>query len=159
MFRSEEVFADDRLTVELHKPCPHCGDEATLRLSRFNEPQQMLLSGEPGINVPWILAHLGLPRDGDDDVELTAMFEADQSSRRERTMSAADDRARLVHVLSMLERDELCTPADYRHAAMILQHGDAREHYHLAFELARPRLQWATSRPGGWRPRHSTAGS
>ena len=44
LFRSEEVFADDRLTVELHKPCPHCGDEGTLRLNRFNEPHQMLLS-------------------------------------------------------------------------------------------------------------------
>ena len=137
MFRSEEVFADDRLTVELRKPCPHCGDDGTLRLSRFNEPQQMLLSAEPGINVPWILTHLGLPRDGDDDVELASMFDADQSSRRDRTMSERDDRARLVHVLSMLERDALGTPADYHHAAMILQHGNAREHYHLAFELAR----------------------
>jgi hypothetical protein len=83
------------------------------------------------------LANLAPPTQGDDDTTLTEMFGEDKASRREHRMSARDDRVRLRHVLSMLERDELRTPADYHHAAMILQHGTAREHFHLAFELAR----------------------
>ena len=52
-------------------------------------------------------------------------------------MSARDDRARLQHVLSLLDRHALRTPADYHHAAVILHHSNVREYYHLAFEMAR----------------------
>ena len=44
-------------------------------------------AGEPGINVPLVLAHLGPPIDGESDETLAAHFEADQSSRREMQMS------------------------------------------------------------------------
>jgi hypothetical protein len=147
-FRAEELFADERLTVALHKPCPYCGHDEELRFSRFSEPFFMS-AGEPGINVPLVLAHLGPPIDGESDETLTAHFEADQSSRRELRMSAADDRVRLRYVLSALVDRALLTPADYHHAAMILHHGPAREHTHLAYELAR-RAAEAGYRPARW---------
>jgi hypothetical protein len=131
------VFADNRIEVELRKPCPHCGDTQILRLSRFTELETLPVNELPDVNVPWVLAHLDAPIEGDDSDELAAMFEADQSSRREQRMSIEDDHARLRRVLEMLERGELRTPSEYYHAAMVLQHGQAREHYHLAFELAR----------------------
>lgn len=147
-FRAEELFADERVTVNLCKPCPHCGDTSTLQLSRFSSPF-FIRAGEPGINVPLVLADLGPPIDGESDETLAAHFEADQSSRREMRMSAADDRVRLRYVLSALEQHGLRTPADYHHAAMILHHGPAREHTHLAFELAR-RAAEAGCRPARW---------
>ncbi|MEO5840684.1 MAG: hypothetical protein ABIQ73_21280 [Acidimicrobiales bacterium] len=136
-FRPSEVFADNRVEVELRKPCPHCGDTQILRISRFAEVDMRPINDLPGLNVPWVLAHLAAPIEGDDSDELSAMFEADQSSRRAQQMSVDDDRTRLHRVLEMLDRGELRTPRDYQHAAMVLQHGQAREHFHLAFELAR----------------------
>lgn len=157
LFRAEEVFVDDRLTVALNKPCPHCGDTETLRLQRFAEAEFFPLRS-PAVNVPWILLHLRDPQEGDSDDALAAMFEADQSSRRDGTMSRRDDDARLQHVLTLLDRQALRTPADYHHAAAILHHSAVREHYHLAFELARraadagysPARWWAAAALDRW---------
>src|SRR5688500_5182947 len=65
-FRQSEVFADNRLEVELRKPCPHCGDAQTLRMSRFAELETLPINEVPGVNVPWVLAHLDAPVEGDD---------------------------------------------------------------------------------------------
>jgi hypothetical protein len=70
-FRADELFADERVMVNLCKPCPHCGDTSTLQLSRFSSPF-LIPAGEPGINVPMVIAHLGPPIDGESDETLAA---------------------------------------------------------------------------------------
>lgn len=137
-FRSAELFPDERLVSAFHKPCPHCGDDTPLRAGRsFAHMIGRLTVPVPEINLPWIIAHLPDPVAGDDNAEIAAHFEADQSSRRDGNLSIVDDHKRLWRAVELLTNGELRTPKDYYNAAMIFQHGQSRDHYHLAFELAR----------------------
>ncbi|MGH9777508.1 MAG: hypothetical protein ACRD5I_03780 [Candidatus Acidiferrales bacterium] len=77
--------------------------------------------------------------------ELKALYQADQAdrdsdwsklSRQEFEALQARDRQRRERVQEIVRAQQLDTADDYFHAAMILQHGDAPEHYLLAHVLA-----------------------
>jgi hypothetical protein len=68
--------------------------------------------------------------------ELNAMAEADQAERRSGGVPAHHERARLDRVHQIVRTNQLATPDDYYHAAMVLQHSrESRDHL-LAHTLA-----------------------
>jgi hypothetical protein len=68
--------------------------------------------------------------------ELRAMAEADQAERRSGNSPAHHQRARLDRVHQVIQTNQLATPDDYYHAALLLQHStEARDHL-LAHTLA-----------------------
>ncbi|MCM2270022.1 MAG: hypothetical protein NDJ75_07965 [Thermoanaerobaculia bacterium] len=75
--------------------------------------------------------------------ELLAVYEEDQRDRSpgpggiDWQQVAPRDRERLRRVREILAADVPLTPDDRYHAAIVLQHGETREDYELAHELAR----------------------
>lgn len=78
-----------------------------------------------------------------ENVELKSIYEEDQKDRakelwkRDEQLMNERDEARLSKVLEMVNENELKVPGDYLHAAMILQHGRAIDHFELAHTLAK----------------------
>src|SRR5688572_29825013 len=77
-----------------------------------------------------------------DNDELARLFREDQADRTPPEGKAIDwavvgprDKARLARVKELYAQNRLQTGADYYHAAMLLQHGDAPEDYLLAHEF------------------------
>lgn len=92
--------------------------------------------------VALVSAHAQAPTASD---ELKALVEADQADREldwskfsPEDMEAvnARDRERRERVLEIVRAQQLTAADDYFHAALVLQHGDAPEHYLLAHVLA-----------------------
>lgn len=77
------------------------------------------------------------------DDELKRIYDEDQKDRLEKLwekdekLMAERDAVRLKRILELVERNQLKTPADFLHAAMILQHGRETKHYKLAHKLAK----------------------
>lgn len=75
--------------------------------------------------------------------ELLAVYEEDQRDRSpgpggiDWQQVAPRDRERLQRVREILATGAPLTPDDRYHAAMVLQHGEAREDFELAYELSR----------------------
>lgn len=76
-----------------------------------------------------------------DNARLTAIFDEDQAARMKRPIDwdvvAPRDAAHRTEVLGMLRAGKIVTSNDYLHAAMVFQHGETLDDYHLAFSLAR----------------------
>jgi hypothetical protein len=74
-----------------------------------------------------------------DNAELRRLMAEDQADRQPKTVDWAvvlpRDRARLARVKELYQTDVLRTAADYYHAALVLQHGEAPEDFLLAHEL------------------------
>ncbi len=77
-----------------------------------------------------------------DNEELASLYQEDQGDRTSPNGKAVDwavvgprDKARLARVKELYTQNRLHTGADYYHAALILQHGDAPEDFLLAHEL------------------------
>jgi hypothetical protein len=77
-----------------------------------------------------------------DNDELARLFREDQADRTPPEGKSIDwavvgprDKARLARVKELYAQNRLQTGADYYHAAMLLQHGDAPEDYLLAHEF------------------------
>jgi hypothetical protein len=77
-----------------------------------------------------------------DNEELANLYQEDQGDRTPPNGKAVDwtvvgprDKARLARVKELYTQNHLHTGADYYHAALILQHGDAPEDFLLAHEL------------------------
>ena len=109
-----------------------------------------------GFNLPLTLAELKPPRAEAgllDSPELAALWNEGQLERQDVDRSPADlaerDLARRVRVMKAVRGGGIHTPADYFHAAGVLQHGSLPEHYHLAFDLAR-RAADAGHPPARW---------
>jgi hypothetical protein len=85
--------------------------------------------------------------------ELRAIFDADQTERREGVQPGTGDRdeQRLARVLKLIEDGSVRTAEDHIHAAMVLQHSP-----HMILRCERPSS--AIQRGGGWRQRRMTAG-
>ena len=75
-----------------------------------------------------------------DNVELAAMFDADQAARKtdeiDWTALSKSDAQRRERVREMLDAGQLKTGKDYWHAAFIFQHGGRPDDYLLAHALA-----------------------
>lgn len=85
------------------------------------------------------------------NVELRAIFEADQEDRRSGMgpEMVARDRGRRRQVLELLTAGEVLDGPDHFHAAMVFQHGGSQESYRRARELA-VRAAELGHRPGRW---------
>ena len=75
-----------------------------------------------------------------DNPDLAAMYEADQSSRRGESLDfdaiAAQDTEHRAKVMEILGEGKVRTAADYYNAAMIFQHGASAEEIRLAHAFA-----------------------
>lgn len=75
--------------------------------------------------------------------EIKRLYDEDQKDRieklweRDEKLMQERDNARLQRVLELIAKNQLKTPADRLHAAMILQHGYETKHYELAHELSK----------------------
>lgn len=73
--------------------------------------------------------------------ELYELYQNDQGDRRAEnidwTQVSKRDLERRERVLELVKAGELEVADDYFHAAMVLQHGDAPEHFKMAHDLAR----------------------
>ncbi|HUY69801.1 MAG TPA: hypothetical protein VMU70_02190 [Candidatus Tyrphobacter sp.] len=75
--------------------------------------------------------------------ELKTIYDGDQKDRAEKLwekdpqLMAKRDSTRLKRILELVENNRLKKPADFLHAAMILQHGSEIRHYELAREFAK----------------------
>jgi hypothetical protein len=112
--------------------------------------------GEPVVdeafNLIDVLESLPDPSAEDDDPELARLFEEDQADRAGNVLAADSgerDRSRRVRGMEKLRQGEVRSALDYYHLAMLLQHSDLVEHYHLGHELAR-RASDAGYEPAGW---------
>lgn len=70
------------------------------------------------------------------NTELAALYEADQSDRREGLPYRENDRVRLARVKQLIADGALQEPVDQFRAAMILHHGESLEDYEQAYRLA-----------------------
>ncbi|MCP6719821.1 MAG: hypothetical protein KJI72_00645 [Patescibacteria group bacterium] len=75
--------------------------------------------------------------------ELKLIYDEDQKDRKEKLwerdskLFVKRDKIRLERILQLIKENKLRSPADYLHAAMILQHGKETKHYELAHEFAK----------------------
>ena len=89
-------------------------------------------------------AHLSAtePKAVTDNEELVQLYEADQSDRDPgpEGIDWADvsrrDAERRIRVLELLREGKISTSEDFRHAAMIYQHGESIEDFRLALSMA-----------------------
>ncbi len=78
-----------------------------------------------------------------ENAELKNIYDEDQNDRREELWKKDEqlmnerDEQRLNRVLELLNENAVKAPADYLHAAMILQHGRSIDHFELAHTLAK----------------------
>ena len=75
-----------------------------------------------------------------DNAELARLYREDQSDRTDGTKTdwskvGPRDKARLARTKQLYQGNQLNTPNDYYHAALILQHGDVPEDFLLAHEF------------------------
>jgi TPR repeat protein len=83
---------------------------------------------------------------------LRELFEQDQADRAGewlRLGTGERDQSRRAEVEALLDAGAAAEAEDYYHAAMVLQHGDRRDHYRRAHELAR-RAAELGHQPGRW---------
>jgi predicted enzyme related to lactoylglutathione lyase len=113
----------------------------------------MLTTRKPGaiVVVSCLALVAGCAQDGDmaqnndqavgDNPELLVLYEQDQADRSADSIDWAAvgprDSVRREKVLEMVNSDELRTSEDYRHAAMVFQHGSDTTAARLAHDLAR----------------------
>src|SRR5262245_5201520 len=84
--------------------------------------------------------------------ELRTIFEQDQADRQGELHPEVGqrDRARRARVEELIAADELQTPEDYFHAAMVFQHGERLEHFLRAHELALKAAELGDPQPARW---------
>ena len=89
-----------------------------------------------------------------DNLELAELYEQDQADRSggfdsvDWTAVSRRDSLRRDRVRELLDADEVRTSEDFRHAAMIFQHGSDTTEYRLAFELARKAVELDSTNAG-----------
>lgn len=93
----------------------------------------------------WVTPVSAADRNGDPgnrttNVEMTAIYDADQAARRapkiDWSVVREDDRHRRVRTQALLDGGQLNSGDDFYHAAFVFQHGDLAEDYLKAHALA-----------------------
>ncbi|WP_420237357.1 hypothetical protein ACOBR2_17330 [Telmatobacter bradus] len=87
-----------------------------------------------------IVAFPALAQTQIENVELTALFKADQSARQSKNIDwqklQSEDEQRRQQVRQMIDKGEVRTGIDYFHAALIFQHGQSADDFLFAHVLA-----------------------